>query len=70
VKATGNLQVPLPLRNAPTQLMKEMGYGTGYKYAHDYENQFAEQEFLPEELKGTKLYEPGEIQRKKTSEIF
>ncbi len=59
VKATGNLQVPLPLRNAPTQLMKEMGYGTGYKYAHDYENQFAEQEFLPEELKGTKLYEPG-----------
>jgi putative ATPase len=70
VKATGNLQVPLPLRNAPTQLMKEMGYGTGYKYAHDYENQFAEQEFLPEELKGTKLYEPGENPKEKNIRDF
>lgn len=70
VKATGNLQVPLPLRNAPTQLMKEMGYGTGYKYAHEYENQFAEQEFLPEELKGTKLYEPGENPKEKNIRDF
>ena len=70
VKATGNLQVPLPLRNAPTQLMKEMGYGTGYKYAHDYENQFAEQEFLPEELKGTKLYEPGVNPKEKNIRDF
>ncbi len=70
VKATGNLQVPLPLRNAPTQLMKEMGYGTGYKYAHDYENQFAEQEFLPEELKGTKLYEPGGNPKEKNIRDF
>lgn len=70
VKATGNLQVPLPLRNAPTQLMKEMGYGTGYKYSHDYENQFAEQEFLPEELKGTKLYEPGGNPKEKNIRDF
>ena len=70
VKATGNLQVPLPLRNAPTQLMKEMGYGTGYKYTHDYENQFAEQEFLPEELKGTKLYEPGGNPKEKNIRDF
>ncbi|MDC0917443.1 replication-associated recombination protein A [Flavobacteriaceae bacterium] len=66
VKATGNLQVPLPLRNAPTHLMKEMGY----KYAHDYENQFAEQEFLPEELKGTKLYEPGGNPKEKNIRDF
>ena len=70
VKATGNLQVPLPLRNAPTHLIKEMGYGTGYKYAHDYENQFAEQEFLPEELKGTKLYEPGGNPKEKNIRDF
>ena len=70
VKATGNLQVPLPLRNAPTQLMKEMGFGTGYKYAHEYENQFTEQEFLPEELKGTKLYDPRENPKEKNIRDF
>ena len=59
VKDTGNLQVPLHLRNAPTKLMKEMGYGSGYKYAHDFPNQFAIQEFLPDELHGSKFYEPG-----------
>lgn len=59
VKDTGNLQVPLHLRNAPTKLMKEMGYGSGYKYAHDFPNQFAIQEFLPHELHGSKFYEPG-----------
>jgi len=59
VKNTGNLQVPLPLRNAPTKLMKELGYGEGYQYAHDYENHFANQEFLPNELKEFVFYEPG-----------
>ena len=59
VKDTGSLQVPLHLRNAPTKLMKEMGYGSGYKYAHDFPNQFAIQEFLPDELHGSKFYEPG-----------
>jgi putative ATPase len=59
VKQTGNLPVPLHLRNAPTKLMKELGYGEAYKYAHDFENQFAEQEFLPEKIKGTTLYQPG-----------
>lgn len=70
VRTTGNLQVPLPLRNAPTHLMKEMGYGTGYKYAHDYENQFAEQEFLPDELKGAKLYEPGKNPKEQSIRDF
>lgn len=70
VRTTGNLQVPLPLRNAPTHLMKEMGYGTGYKYAHDYENQFAEQEFLPDELKGAKLYEPGKNSKEQSIRDF
>ena len=59
VKDTGSLQVPLHLRNAPTKLMKEMGYGLGYKYAHDFPNHFAIQEFLPDELYGSKFYEPG-----------
>ncbi len=59
VKQTGNLPVPLHIRNAPTKLMKDIGYGDGYKYAHDYDNNFTEQEFLPEEIAGTKFYEPG-----------
>ncbi|WP_456421541.1 replication-associated recombination protein A [Lutibacter sp.] len=59
VKETGDLSVPLPLRNAPTKLMKELEYGKNYKYAHNYENNFTTQEFLPEELKETKLFEPG-----------
>lgn len=70
VKATGNLPIPLALRNAPTQLMKEMGYGTGYKYAHDFENQFAAQEFLPEEIKGTKLYDPGKNTKEESIRDF
>jgi len=65
VRQTGNLPIPLHLRNAPTKLMKELGYGEDYKYAHDYENQFIEQEFLPEEIKGTKLYQPGNNQKEK-----
>jgi len=59
VKTTGDLSVPLHLRNAPTKLMKDLDYGKSYKYSHDYLNNFAEQEFLPEEIAGTKLYEPG-----------
>ena len=59
IKVTGNLQVPLHLRNAPTKLMNELGYGEGYKYSHDFQNQFTNQEYLPDEITGTKLYEPG-----------
>ena len=66
VRQTGNLPIPLHLRNAPTKLMKEIGYGEDYKYAHDYKNQFIEQEFLPEEIKGTTLYQPGDNQKEKS----
>ena len=59
VKQTGDLSVPLNLRNAPTKLMKDLDYGKDYKYAHNYKDNFAEQEFLPEEIKNTKLYDPG-----------
>ena len=57
-KDTTNRPVPLHIRNAPTKLMAEAGYGAGYKYAHDYENHFAELEFLPDSLAGTRFYEP------------
>lgn len=59
VKETGDLSVPLQLRNAPTELMKELGHGMDYQYAHSHENNFAEMEFLPEELKGQRFYDPG-----------
>ena len=59
VKQTGDLSVPLPIRNAPTKLMKELGYGKEYQYAHDFEGNFILQEFLPDELKGTRIYNPG-----------
>lgn len=59
VKQTGDLSIPLHLRNAPTKLMKELGYGENYQYAHNYDNNFVNAEFLPEELKGTSLYQPG-----------
>ncbi len=59
VKETGDLPVPLHLRNAPTQLMKNLHYGTDYKYAHAYEGNFVEQEFFPDQLRGKKLYNPG-----------
>ncbi|WP_241330870.1 replication-associated recombination protein A [Chryseobacterium arthrosphaerae] len=59
VKQTGNLPVPLHLRNAPTKLMKDLDYGKEYKYAHSYEGNFVEQDFLPQEIKDVKLYEPG-----------
>ena len=59
VKETGDLPVPFEIRNAPTKLMKELGYGDNYKYAHDFENNFAQMEFLPNELSNTTFYEPG-----------
>ena len=59
VQQTGNLGVPLPLRNAPTALMKELGYGKGYLYSHDFPGNFAEQEFMPDEIKGTSFFKPG-----------
>jgi len=67
VEQTGDLSVPLHLRNAPTKLMKELGYSDGYKYAHEYAGNFADLEFLPEEMSGTKIYDPGE--NKKEDEI-
>jgi putative ATPase len=59
VDKTGNLPVPLHLRNAPTKLMKNLDYGKEYQYAHSFENNFVELEFLPESISNTKLYEPG-----------
>tara|TARA_Y100000589_G_scaffold102378_3_gene96513 strand:- start:11937 stop:13208 length:1272 start_codon:yes stop_codon:yes gene_type:complete len=59
VKETGNLSIPLHLRNAPTQLMENIGYGKNYQYAHNGENNFIHQEFFPDELTGKKLYNPG-----------
>ncbi len=63
VRQTGDLSVPLPLRNAPTKLMKDLGYGKDYKYSHDYKDNFVDEEFLPEELSGTSFYIPGKNQR-------
>ncbi|NLJ83198.1 MAG: replication-associated recombination protein A [Bacteroidales bacterium] len=63
VKKTKDLSVPLSLRNAPTKLMKDLSYGTGYKYAHDYPQSFTEMEFMPEELIGKVFFEPGKNAR-------
>ena len=70
VKQTGDLSVPLEVRNAPTKLMKELGYGDNYKYAHNYENNFAPQEFLPDEIKNTTFYEPGNNARENAHREF
>jgi putative ATPase len=59
IKETGDLPVPLSIRNAPTKLMKNMGYGKDYKYAHSYEGNFVQADFLPEQIEGTKFYDPG-----------
>jgi putative ATPase len=59
IRETGDLPVPLSIRNAPTKLMKKMDYGKGYQYAHHYEDNFVNMEFLPDNLRGTKFYEPG-----------
>ncbi len=63
VKETGDLPVPLAIRNAPTKLMKDIGYGKGYQYAHDFPGNFVHTEFLPEAISGTKIYDPGENPR-------
>ena len=67
VKQTGNLPVPLPLRNAPTKLMTELGYGDGYLYSHDYPGNFVQQDFLPEKIRTTNFFTPGSS--KKEQEI-
>jgi len=63
VRETGDLPVPLPIRNAPTKLMKDLDYGKGYQYAHDFRNNFVAMEFLPDAIKETKFYEPGKNTR-------
>jgi putative ATPase len=63
VNKTGDLPVPLHLRNAPTKFMKNIGYGKEYKYAHNFENNFTQLEFLPDNIKGKKFYDPGKNQR-------
>jgi putative ATPase len=68
VKETGNLGVPLPLRNAPTKLMKELGYGKGYKYSHDFPGNFVQQDFLPEEVAGTNFFKAGSSPKEKEVE--
>jgi putative ATPase len=70
VRRSGDLPVPMHIRNAPTKLMKDMGYGREYKYAHDYEQNFAQQEFLPEQIAGRKFYEPGRNQREEELRRF
>ena len=70
VKETGDLSVPLEIRNAPTKLMKDLGYGDNYKYAHNHENNFADQEFLPKEIENTKLYNPGNNAREQAHREF
>jgi putative ATPase len=70
VRKQGDLPVPLHVRNAPTGLMKKMGYGKNYKYAHSYEGNFTEQEFLPGPLSGTKFYDPGRNPREEELRKF
>ncbi|MGC6284157.1 MAG: replication-associated recombination protein A [Polaribacter sp.] len=70
VQRSGDLSVPLYLRNSPTKLMKDLDYGKGYQYAHDFPNNFADVEFLPEEIIGTKFYEPGKNLREEKFREF
>lgn len=70
VHQTGDLPIPMAIRNAPTKLMKDQGYGKGYEYAHDHELNFVNMEFLPEEVKTTKLYEPGKNPREEELRRF
>lgn len=70
VKQTGDLSVPLALRNAPTKLMKDLGYGEDYKYAHDYDNNFIAEEFMPKEVAKTSFYRPGNNQRENAIKDF
>lgn len=66
VRSTGNLPVPLHLRNAPTKLMKQLGYGQEYKYAHSYEGNFVKQQFLPDELKDKRIWQPQTIRQSRS----
>ena len=70
VKQTGDLPIPIHLRNAPTKLMKELGYGEEYQYSHNYTNNFSEQEYLPDAIKETKLYDPGTNSRENGTREF
>ncbi|MFI5149388.1 MAG: replication-associated recombination protein A [Bacteroidia bacterium] len=70
VRQTGNQPVPLPIRNAPTKLMEELGYGNDYKYAHAYDQNFVLQEFLPDTVKGVKFYDPGNNAREREIREF
>ena len=70
VKKTGDLSVPLAIRNAPTKLMKDIGYGKDYKYAHNHAGNFVAAEFLPDDIAGTTLYEPGNNQRENAQREF
>ncbi|MEI7508717.1 MAG: replication-associated recombination protein A [Flavobacterium sp.] len=70
VKQTGDLPVPIHLRNAPTKLMKELGYGDEYQYSHNYANNFSEQEYLPDAIKATKFYDPGNNSRENGTREF
>ena len=70
VKQFGDLPVPLAIRNAPTKLMKRLDYGKNYQYAHDYENNFADMEFLPDEIKNTIIYNPGKNAREEELRKF
>jgi len=70
VKNTGNLAVPLDIRNAPTKLMKDLGYGESYKYAHNYDLNFVAQEFLPEGIENTQFYKPGNNPRENAQQEF
>lgn len=70
VKETGDLSVPLHLRNAPTKLMKDLDYGKNYQYAHNYGDNFVDQEFLPDEISNTKLYDPGNNSRENSFREF
>jgi putative ATPase len=70
VQAHGDLPVPLPIRNAPTKLMKNMDYGKGYQYSHNYDNNFSAQEYLPDEIAGTRFYDPGQNAREEELRKF
>ncbi len=70
VKQTGDLSIPIHLRNAPTKLMKELGYGEDYKYSHDYPGNFAYQEYLPDDLANTPFYEPGDNAKERQTKDF
>lgn len=70
VKEKGDLPIPFHIRNAPTRMMKEMGYGKGYEYSHDYEKNFSPQEYLPKEITGTKFYDPGKNPREEDLRKF